>query len=478
MAGGDDTLAPPAKTKIQDPGAHELESESDDHFSDAQSAPSEAGSESPKLPKTRVEKVDNEPSFGEVPGTEAYQKRASDAEPDEIAVASDSSSAIAGPEDRKQDDASSEKPQVPLTVVEEIVDSAGSITHSGTHYESDAVPDRVVKVDGSESDEAKSSSKDGAIDTPVAASLPSPPAEPEDTPQSPSKAAASASFEESGSATAPEEEDNDDDGDFGDDFDDFEEGGGDGDDDFGYTLSFPVPDFEGLDADAVVATAEPYLNAIYPPDDDDVVVTHSYSTDNPIFQTPRSASLWAQLVAPPPLQPPDWIRSRIRRLFLVSLGVPVDLDEILPASKQKKLVLPSLNRTGSPRTSTDSRNITRLKQEAGASTTSLDSQGNKKPRPSGDAAASSSTARKKNEPVEPELDLVPARQLCMTTDEALDGMTDGELQEHVAKLQAIEGSAKELLEYWQKRTDEKIGDREAFEGVIESLVKHARKVRK
>lgn len=365
----------------------------------------------------------------------------------------------------------------------------------------------------------------GAIDTPVAASLPSPPAEPEDTPQSPSKAAASASFEESGSATAPEEEDNDDDGDFGDDFDDFEEGGGDGDDDFGdfdgfqepvapedapppvaappppapgYTLSFvslilpkplvyapwklteiqPVPDFEGLDADAVVATAEPYLNAIYPPDDDDVVVTHSYSTDNPIFQTPRSASLWAQLVAPPPLQPPDWIRSRIRRLFLVSLGVPVDLDEILPASKQKKLVLPSLNRTGSPRTSTDSRNITRLKQEAGASTTSLDSQGNKKPRPSGDAAASSSTARKKNEPVEPELDLVPARQLCMTTDEALDGMTDGELQEHVAKLQAIEGSAKELLEYWQKRTDEKIGDREAFEGVIESLVKHARKVRK
>ncbi|TLD26418.1 hypothetical protein PspLS_04831 [Pyricularia sp. CBS 133598] len=516
MADGDDTLAPPAKTKIQDPGAHELESESDDHFSDAQSAPSEAGGASPKLPKTRVEKVDNEPSFGEVPGTEAYQKRASDAEPDEIAIAPDSSSTVGGAEDRKQDDASPEKPQVPLTVVEETVDSAGSITHSGTHHESDAVPDKVVKVDEGKSDEAKSSSKDGAIDTPVATSLPSPPAEPEGPPQSPSKVAASASLEESGSATAPEEaeenddediEGNDDDGGFGDDFDDFEEGGGDGDDDDfgdfddgfqepvapedapppvaappppapGYTLSFPVPDFEGLDGDAVMATAEPYLNAIYPPDDDDLVVTHSYPKDNPIFQTPRSASLWAQLVAPPPLQPPDWIRSRIRRLFLVSLGVPVDLDEILPASKQKKLVLPSLNRTGSPRTSTDSRNITRLKQEAGASTTSLDSQGNKKPRPSGDAAASSSTTRKKNEPVEPELDLVSAKQLCMTTDEALDGMTDGELKEHVAKLQAIEGAAKELLEYWKKRTDEKIGDREAFEGVIESLVKHARKVRK
>lgn len=66
----------------------------------------------------------------------------------------------------------------------------------------------------------------------------------------------------------------------------------------------------------------------------------------------------------------------------------------------------------------------------------------------------------------------------MTTGEALDGMTDEELKEHVAKLEAMQGKAKELLEYWQKRTDEKIGDREAFEGVIENLVKHAQKTRK
>lgn len=66
----------------------------------------------------------------------------------------------------------------------------------------------------------------------------------------------------------------------------------------------------------------------------------------------------------------------------------------------------------------------------------------------------------------------------MTTGEALDGMTEEELKEHVSKLEAMQGKAKETLEYWQKRTDEKIGDREAFEGVIENLVKHARKVRK
>lgn len=57
-------------------------------------------------------------------------------------------------------------------------------------------------------------------------------------------------------------------------------------------------------------------------------------------------------------------------------------------------------------------------------------------------------------------------------------MTDSELKEHVTKLQEMEGLANELLEYWKKRTDEKIGDRETFEGVIENLVKHARKTRK
>ena len=71
-----------------------------------------------------------------------------------------------------------------------------------------------------------------------------------------------------------------------------------------------------------------------------------------------------------------------------------------------------------------------------------------------------------------------ARQLCTTTDEALNGLTIEELKAHVKKLEEMQVTANEVLEYWTKRTDEKLGDREAFEGVIENLVKHARKVRK
>lgn len=57
-------------------------------------------------------------------------------------------------------------------------------------------------------------------------------------------------------------------------------------------------------------------------------------------------------------------------------------------------------------------------------------------------------------------------------------MTDEELSSHIEKLKVLEVTAKEVLEYWTKRTDEKIAERETFEGVIENLVKHARKVRK
>lgn len=295
-----------------------------------------------------------------------------------------------------------------------------------------------------------------------------------------------------------EEEDGQVEDDFGDDFNDFEEGEEDAEfGEFGdgfqeaetvqspppqsiptIAPSFPVLDFDELDTpEEMISATQPYIDAMFPSDTTSLSTIPTPSSGNPIFLTDRSASLWSQLVAPPSLQPPNWIRSRIRRLFLVSLGVPIDLDEILPASKQKKLILPSISlRITSPSTSpnTNTNNagsLSRLKQSGNStndSSTSIDSSGTARP----------SSKRRKGPPPIPELDLVSARQLCEITDEALNGMTMEELQEHVSKLEGMEGRANEVLEYWTKRTDEKLGDREAFEGVIENLVKHARKVRK
>ena len=36
------------------------------------------------------------------------------------------------------------------------------------------------------------------------------------------------------------------------------------------------------------------------------------------------------LKTPPPTKPSNWIRSRIRRQHLIALGIPVNLDEVLP----------------------------------------------------------------------------------------------------------------------------------------------------
>lgn len=77
-----------------------------------------------------------------------------------------------------------------------------------------------------------------------------------------------------------------------------------------------------------------------------------------------------------------------------------------------------------------------------------------------------------------QLDLPALHRLCATTDAALDNLTDAELQAHVSDLQRASQRASAVLEYWTKRFDGLVGEKEAFEGVIENLVSHARRVRK
>ncbi|QPH01637.1 hypothetical protein C2857_005840 [Epichloe festucae Fl1] len=438
-------LEPPPEMNKADPGAHQLSepetSDSEDQFTDAQSNPMTPHINSP-IPKTRIEKIDSSPSHGEIPGTEAYKMREADAQPDEIAVEDDDT------EEYSKVSMETPRREVPITVLEPVQSDRGGSPAPTSSPDVDAKPDVVLEPTNNHEEITTSDAEKDA---------------------------------------AEEEQDDE----FGDDFDDFEQGAHDGDfDDFedGFQqpqpspaasqgpppaqlsrLPFSIPDFDGLGPDEVLSATEQCLDILFPPEEVDFATPQTLPKETSMFLTPRSASLWSQLVAPPPLAPPDWIRSRTRRLFLVSLGVPVDLDEILPASKQKKLILPSLNlRATSPRTSSDSRSTSRLRQgEGNTSSTSVDTQG----KPTG-------SKKRKGPPPEPDLDLVAARYLCMTTDEALDGMTNEELKQHVAKLEAMQGTAKEVLDFWRKRTDEKIGDREAFEGVIENLVKHARKFRK
>lgn len=163
MSGSGELDAPADIRKQQDAGAHQLgipplralmgssskgkaanyaaegNSDSEDQFTDAQSAPiSESGS---PIPKTRVERVDDRPAHGEVPGTEAHALREKDAQPDEIAL-------IPSDDDKSSSSASED---VPATVVEEASGSVGE--HSQEFLDkrqTDAAPDVLVGADGIE----------------------------------------------------------------------------------------------------------------------------------------------------------------------------------------------------------------------------------------------------------------------------------------------------------------------------------------
>lgn len=208
-------------------------------------------------------------------------------------------------------------------------------------------------------------------------------------------------------------------------------------------------------------------------------------TNNPTFPSERSHSLWKQLITPPPLQPPNWTQSRIRRLFLISLGVPVDLDEILPPSKQKKLILPDItNPSRTSITGDDSPHpndpLSKLRSSAANdSTTSITSDASAStptgtPKPRGRPRPASI---KPGPPPPPNLDLQHVKRLCATTPEKIAGFTDEELQAHVKELESLTEKTSQVLEYWLKRRDGLRKEKEAFEGVIENLVRHAQRVR-
>ncbi|KIX07655.1 uncharacterized protein Z518_02308 [Rhinocladiella mackenziei CBS 650.93] len=544
---------PPKSVELFDPGAHELSSDGEDeYFSDASEGRkrfSRPVTPASPIPKTRLEKVDDDPSYGEVPGTPAYEKRIQDAVPDEVEII---------PEGRlsKRSSQLLEPPTtpggsvIPRTVVEKVDPESPSYgevpgTSAYLQRQMDSAPDVILK--SPKPGERSSYSEDDTTSRPRSTSNISIPetvitradtvptlgdARATELRKKPVlDAAAEISESKSQGAGSPkldrsmrssrrrstlqnDNDGNDDDNDgneFGDDFDNFEEGAQTGaDDDFGdFDEGFQKPEAEAETVDPPpVSTsqnnsipAEPFplinfdaltslpdlltatqihLDAMFPSSTAEKISSipqeEPIPDSSPIFPSDRSRSLWKQLITPPPLQPPNWTQSRIRRLFLVSLGVPVDLDEILPPSKQKKLVLPDINLEPSPRKSESDKmlgSVARLKaQAANDSTGSVDSN------QSGAKERVSRSKRPRGPPPPPELDLAAVKRLCATTDEKLDGFTDEELQEHVKELKVVTEKTSELLEYWLKRRDGLRKEKEAFEGVIENLVRHARRVRK
>ncbi|KAK5678588.1 hypothetical protein LTS10_009032 [Elasticomyces elasticus] len=497
----------PPRIQTQDPGAHDLSGSEDEHFSSA----SEGGDNTPQrlqnpnrlstpaTPITRVERVDDTPAYGEVPGTHAYSIRTADAVPDEVEIVPEGARSRSGTRSRAMSNLSemgggSPRPMtpggtvIPKTVVERVDDKPAFGEVEGTLAKelraADAEPDEVLR--------GPEVARDGTIDQ---GRYDERVVEDDNLDPEQQQAWLRSTWDSKQEVVDVQPEDDivehdDGDGDndgFGDDFDDFNEG--DGEEDFGdfdeaeaeaepeaesvAVEEAPAPDilaglpplnFSGLSSQDTKGAMASYISAIFP----DAQPLPSLKDLPPIdpsktspFLSDRSLALWQQLVSPPPMQPPNWTRSRIRRLFLVSLGVPVDLDEILPPSKQKRLVLPNINLLSSPRPSTA---VDRLRDGDGNdSTTSLDSRtGAPKPK------APRRTA--KGPPGPPDFDLNSAALLCRVTEQAMVNMDDEELRAFLVKLGRVVGEASGVLEYWVVRKDEGLREKEALEGVVGNLV--------
>jgi hypothetical protein len=136
----------------------ESSSSSDDQFADAQEGlqqghtPADRSSANSPIPVTRVEKVDTSPSYGEVPGTPAYQMRMQDAVPDEVEVIPDGqrsrSMSRLRAEDRPFTPGGS---PIPTTIVEKIdpdTPAHGDVpgTAAFEARKMDATPDVILKA--------------------------------------------------------------------------------------------------------------------------------------------------------------------------------------------------------------------------------------------------------------------------------------------------------------------------------------------
>ncbi|KAK9368530.1 hypothetical protein V1509DRAFT_623181 [Lipomyces kononenkoae] len=190
----------------------------------------------------------------------------------------------------------------------------------------------------------------------------------------------------------------------------------------------------------------------------------------------RSVSLWTNLKEVPNPQPTDWRTSRIRRTYLVSLGVPVDLDQVLPARKrQEKLVvstrrsvLPS-NRPLSARESMPSNHSAERLNEV---------ESNPPTRPASVPLPTSSSSRPDSPGPPPDFDADHARQLSRVSDTALKNMTAEELSAHVQELERVKIEASTVLAYWIDKRNSSAEDKMKYEGVIESSIEYAQRLRR
>ncbi|KAG6916711.1 hypothetical protein DXG01_005660 [Tephrocybe rancida] len=186
-----------------------------------------------------------------------------------------------------------------------------------------------------------------------------------------------------------------------------------------------------------------------------------------ILMTPESRDLYKMLVqTPPPTKPPNWTRSRIRRQHLISLGIPVNLDEVLPHANGKPLppleiFTRPMSAPPGPRNSTQQNNHPASTNNSRAGT----------PQPSRPATSPSHFGPK------PELDHSKIQKLLELDPDSLTIQPLPALEKHLAELRAQTAATSALLTHLLQSREALQQDNETYNGLIAELVGEAQKMK-
>ncbi|GAC74548.1 hypothetical protein PANT_12c00022 [Moesziomyces antarcticus T-34] len=307
--------------------------------------------------------------------------------------------------------------------------------------------------------------------------------------------------------------------DFGD-FDDFETGDAPGDDDFG------DDDFENQDFDEAADTSAPSVSTSAPLPLQAAAPTRTWTpldvtpTSNRLDLAPAvsallplssaaekeltntalrqvegaaqvlvsggSREMWTELSSVPSVKPIDWVRSKTRRDYLISMGVPVNLDEIhssFDSQSGRSGQLPPLQlKYDSGRSGEGLQRSSSLKlagTAAGSAVAQRSASTSNSPRDGSSPALGTSTnrermAERRREELglgpAPQVDLRRAEELVKKTEDQLTLLSLPALQAMVRELNTLTTSTSSLLTHHLTLRESFQADSEMYNAMIKELV--------
>ncbi|KAG6877241.1 hypothetical protein C0992_010467 [Termitomyces sp. T32_za158] len=195
---------------------------------------------------------------------------------------------------------------------------------------------------------------------------------------------------------------------------------------------------------------------------------------NQILVDPESRNLYKMLVqTPPPTKPPNWTRSRIRRQHLIALGIPVNLDEVLPHASGKPL--PPLEITTRPMSAPPG---TRNSTQNGVTSSNINSRAGT-PQPLAGRLTTSSRFGP-----EPQLEYSKIQKLLeldpgtgLLRQDTLTIQPISTLEKHLEELRVQTTTASTLLTHLLQSREALRQDSETYNGLIAELVGEAQKMK-